>query len=181
LPIGKAFRDQEQGKLHLGGCVISGAADRIPDRIRALVYLDAFILATGQCLHDTVPPEVRAMQVDGAREVGNGWKVPPIPAEVFNVNAKDRDWVNRQCTPQPLATFQQPIHLSGALDGIKDVTYILADDWGPSPFTQFYEPAKARGWKTITIECGHDVMLDRPEKLAELLLAVSPQRVASAN
>jgi hypothetical protein len=34
-------------------------------------------------------------------------KVPPIPAEAFNVNAKDRDWVNRQCTMQPLATFQR--------------------------------------------------------------------------
>ena len=30
--------------------------------------------------------------------IGEGWKVPPIPAEVFNVNETDRDWVNDQCT-----------------------------------------------------------------------------------
>jgi pimeloyl-ACP methyl ester carboxylesterase len=30
-----------------GGCVISGAADALPDRIAALVYLDAFLLEEG--------------------------------------------------------------------------------------------------------------------------------------
>ena len=39
-----------------GGCVISGVADRIPDRIGSLVYLDAFVLEDGQSLHDTLPP-----------------------------------------------------------------------------------------------------------------------------
>jgi hypothetical protein len=88
--------------------------------------------------------------------------------------------VNRQATMQSMATSEQPLHLTRAINQIKNVTYILASDWSPSPFPQFYEKAKARGWKTITIECGHDVMLDRPEELAEQLLTVSPQRAASA-
>src|SRR5947209_17490274 len=33
-----------------GGCVISGVADRIPARIRALVYVDAFVLENGENL-----------------------------------------------------------------------------------------------------------------------------------
>ena len=70
-----------------GGCVISGVADRIPDRIGALVYLDAFVLANGQSLHDTLPPEARAMQVDGAREMGDGWKVPMISATCVKSSA----------------------------------------------------------------------------------------------
>ena len=163
-----------------GGCVISGVADRVPDRIGALVYLDAFVLENGQCLHDTLTPEMRDGQLEGARQVGEGWKVPPIPAEVFNVNAKDRDWVNRQCTVQPLATFQQPIQLTGGINRIENVTYILANGWEQSPFPQFYKKALAKNWKTITIPCGHDVMLDQPEKLAEELLAVTPKSAASA-
>ena len=107
--------------------------------------------------------------------------MPPIPAEVFNVNAKDRDWVSQQCTLHSLACFQQPIKLTGAINGIENVTYVLADGWDQSPFPQFYEKAKARGWKTITIPCGHDVMLDRPEELVELLLAVTPRSAASAD
>ncbi len=145
-----------------GGAVISGVADRIPDRIGALVYLDAFLLQNGQSVQDVLPP---------GQQLGEDWQVPPIPAEAFNVNANDRGWVNRQCTAQPLATFQQPIHLTGGLDPIKNVTFILASGWGPGPFLPFYEQAKIKGWKTLAIECGHDVMLDQPEALTEALLA----------
>jgi len=163
-----------------GGCVVSGVADRVPDQIGALVYLDAFVLENGQCLNDMIPQDVRGERITQAKEVGEGWKLPPISAEEFNVNPKDRDWVNRQSTMQSLACFEQPLNLTGALNHIKNVTYILASNWSPSPFPQFYEKAKARGWKTITIECGHDVMLDRPEELAEQLLTASPRRTASA-
>ena len=76
-----------------GGAVISGVAERIPDRIGALVYLDAFVLKNGQCLHDTLPPEQRNLQMELTATHGEGWKVPPIPAEVFHVNANDAAWV----------------------------------------------------------------------------------------
>jgi len=153
-----------------GGCVISGVADRLPDRIGALVYLDAFVLEGGQSLHDTLPPATSKMQLEAAQNVGDGWKVPPIPAEVFNVNAKDREWVNRQCTMQPLATFQQPLRLTGAIHQIRNVTFILATGFEGSPFPPFYERAKTLGWKTLTVSCGHDVMLDMPDTLSRALM-----------
>jgi len=156
-----------------GGCVVTGVADRMPDRIRALVYVDAFVPENGQSLHDTLPAEQKHAQVEGARKTGDGWKVPPIPAEVFNVNAGDRVWVDRQRTPQSLATFQQPLQLTGATDRIKNVTYILATGWEHSPFLQFYEKAKAKGWKTLTMACGHDVLMDKPGELLEVRLAVA--------
>jgi len=156
-----------------GGCVVTCVADRIPEKITALVYVDAFVPENGQCLHDTLPPEDRNAQLETARTVGEGWKTPLIPAEVFNVNARDRDWVDRQSTLQPLACFQQPLRLTGAINRIEDITYILANGWSPSPFPQFYDKAKSRGWKTLTLACGHDVMLDRPEELTQELLAIS--------
>ena len=167
-----------------GGCVVSGVADRIPEKIRALVYVDAFVPENGQSLHDTLPPEARNEQIEAASKVGEGWKTPPIPAEAFNVNARDRDWVNRQSTLHPLASFQQPLRLTGAISRIGDITYILATDWSPSPFPQFYDKAKARRWKTLTMACGHDVMLDQPEELTEELLAIglrSAGRGSSSN
>jgi pimeloyl-ACP methyl ester carboxylesterase len=160
-----------------GGCVVTGVADRIPDRIEALIYLDAFVPENGQSLHDLLPADQREGQVEAAKELGEGWKVPPISAETFHVNAKDRDWVNRQCTMQPLATFQQPLRLTGGIARIDNITYILADQWAPSPFTPFYGKAKENGWKTLTMPCGHDVMLDMPEELTQALLAASPRGV----
>jgi pimeloyl-ACP methyl ester carboxylesterase len=152
-----------------GGCVASGVADRIPDRIGALVYLDAFVLHDGESLHSTLPPAQRNLQIELTRQHGEGWKVPPIPAEVFGVNVNDREWVNRQCTMQPLATFQQAIKLKGSAETIP-TTFILANGWNDSPFPLFCERAKEKGWKTLSIRCGHDVMLDRPEELTRTLL-----------
>ena len=131
-----------------GGCVISGVADRIPDRISELVYLDAFVLQDGESAHDALPSAQRDLQLELTRHHGEGWRVPPIPAEVFAVNATDIEWVNRQCTMQSLATFQQAIKLKGA-GAAKPATFILATGWADTPFPFFYERAKARGWKTL--------------------------------
>jgi pimeloyl-ACP methyl ester carboxylesterase len=163
-----------------GGCVISGVVDRIPDRIGALVYLDAFVLEDGQSLHDALPAAHRDAQVDLARRVGDGWKVPPIPAEAFNLNPADRAWVDRQCTMQPLATFQQPIRLSGGSQSPKNITFILATGFDNSPFPPFYDRANAQGWTTTKIDCGHDVMLDRPEELTRALASVAAGQAVAA-
>jgi len=159
-----------------GGCVISGVADRVPDRIGALVYLDAFVLENGQSLHDTLPAAMRNARLEQAQLSGEGFKVQPIPAEAFQVNAQDREWVNRQCTMQPLTTFEQPLHLTGEIAKVANVTFILATGWAPSPFPPFHDKAKTRGWRTVALECGHDVMLDLPDELTRELVAASVSR-----
>jgi pimeloyl-ACP methyl ester carboxylesterase len=151
-----------------GGCVITGAADRVPERLRALVYLDAFIPEDGQSLHDTLPPEVREAQVRGAQERGDGWRVPPISGEFFQVNIEDRAWMEAQCTPQPIATFQQRLRVDKTFPAAK-CTHILATGYEHSPFPPFHEIARAKGWKTLKVACGHDVMLDKPAELAAML------------
>ncbi len=162
------------------GCVISGVADRIADRIGALVYLDAFVLEDGQCLNDALPPAMRSARLELAKKVGEGWKLPPTPAETFNVNTADRDWVNRQCTMQPMATFEQRLHLTGEINRIENLTFIHASGWKNAHLSPYYEKTKAKGWKTFAMPCGHDIMLDQPDELTEALLAISPQITAPA-
>ncbi|HTV80904.1 MAG TPA: alpha/beta fold hydrolase [Steroidobacteraceae bacterium] len=147
-----------------GGMVVTGVADRIPDRIRSLVYLDAFVPEDGQSL-DQFAPVMEEQLVEG-------WKCKPITAEVFGVNPADRAWVDRQCTLQSVACFRQPVRLSGAGAQVERVTYLYASGWAgyQSPFHPFYERARDRGWKALEIDCGHDVMLDRPAEVTQLLL-----------
>ena len=158
-----------------GGCVISGVADRIEHRIKALIYLDALVLNDGESAYDAMPPEIPAAQIEEARLFGEGWKVRPVPAEVYNVNPADREWVDRRSTPHPLAAFQQPLRLGGGSDKVQDITYIFATGWGPSPLlVAHYSRAKRRGWKTREVSCGHDVMVDMPESvMGELLSAAA--------
>jgi pimeloyl-ACP methyl ester carboxylesterase len=132
-----------------GGCVVSGVADRIPEKISALVHLDAFVPEDGQRLHDTLPPEAREAQLEATRKAGEGWKMPPIPPETFNVNAPDRDWLDRQSTLHPLACFQQPLRLTGAIDRIGDITYILATGWAPHRSLSFTAKRKPRDGRRL--------------------------------
>jgi pimeloyl-ACP methyl ester carboxylesterase len=147
-----------------GGMVVTGVADRMPERIRSLVFLDAFVPDSGQCLEDFAP--------FSEDQLIDGWKCRPISAEAFGVNLADRAWVDRQCTLQSRACFNQPLHLTGGLAKIKRVAYVYASGWAgdASPFFVFYEKARARRWTTSRIDCGHDVMIDRPKDVSKILL-----------
>src|SRR5580693_4255371 len=108
-----------------GGVVVRHVADRMPDRIRSLIYLDAFLPENRNTLFDYLPDNG-----EGDRKLavahGDGWRVPPKPASFFAVNAADAAWVDRQCTMHPLSSFEAPAQISGACDGIANIGYILA-------------------------------------------------------
>ena len=59
-----------------GRMVISGVADRLPQRIARLVYLDAVVPEEGQCLLDLIPPDRRAAMEALVEAEGNGWLLP---------------------------------------------------------------------------------------------------------
>jgi pimeloyl-ACP methyl ester carboxylesterase len=163
-----------------GGNVITGVADQVPERIRTLVYLDAFVPEDGECLFDLHAPEHAQYMRLQAQMAGDGWNVPPIPAERFNVNLRDAAWVNAQCTSQSIASFEERIRLNRVPHHTHDVTHILATGWDNSPFRVAHERAKAKGWKTRTVTCGHEVMLDLPRELTDLLLEFATLAVPSS-
>jgi len=152
------------------GYVISGVADQMPDRIRALVYLDAFVPEDGECVFDLVPPQFAAGLRTSAQTDGDGWKVQPFPASLFHVNTRDVEWIDAKSTPQPLACLEEPLRLTGGLTRIQDAIHVLAKGWSDATFSASHERAKARGWKTRTIDCGHLIMVDCPEETTDLLL-----------
>ena len=155
-----------------GGMVIAGVAEQIAAKIRSLVYLDAFVPENGKSLFDYLPAEQSARMRTDAAQNGEGYKVTPIPATAFAVNAKDTAWVDAMCVKQPLATFEQKLALSGRQ--VPKRVYILAAGWEPSPFQQFGARFKDdRGWQFVSIACGHDVMVDRPQELADVLIAAA--------
>jgi len=147
-----------------GGMVVTGVADRIPGRIRSLVYLDAFVPEHDQALAHFAPIT--------DEQLIDGWKCRPISAETFGVNLADRAWVDRQCTLQAVACFRQPVQLTGAIARIGRISYAFASGWAgeQSPFYPFYQKARSRGWATSELACGHDAMLDQPEAVTALLL-----------
>jgi pimeloyl-ACP methyl ester carboxylesterase len=155
-----------------GGMVVSGVAEKIPDRIRNLVFIDSVVPENGKCMNDYVFPGWKLIPVLLAvRLLGRGYKLtPPPPAWYFKVNRADQAMVNRHLTAHPFASLQEKIKIGGNSDRVAGHTYIYATKFGFAPITEQYERAKARGgWKVFEVESGHDIMIDAPKELADIL------------
>jgi pimeloyl-ACP methyl ester carboxylesterase len=156
-----------------GGCVISAVADRVPERIRTLVYLDAFVPTDGKCIMDYMPAKLNEVLRSQAAAQEGG--VPPLPAATLGVNDADVALVDRLCVNQPIGTFQQPVHYTGGIDHLGGrKVFILATKFENPTFGHFYTEREGDpSWKTYTINSGHDMMLDEPERLADILEEVA--------
>src|SRR5215211_1299856 len=58
------------------GTVITGVADRIPDRIQQLVYVDSAPLADGMAMTDLYPPDAVVALRQAVDQAGDGWRWP---------------------------------------------------------------------------------------------------------
>jgi hypothetical protein len=102
---------------------------------------------------------------------GSGGMLPPIPAAMFNVGEEDAAWVDKMSVAQPLATFVQRVRTGVESNSVANRTYVFAAANGGDWFVSTYERLKEHPqWKMHSIACGHEIMLDRPQELASLLL-----------
>lgn len=153
-----------------GGMVITGAADRQAQRIKSLVYVDAFVPEDGECAMDLRPPERVKLAYEQVRTVGEGWWMPPTPAAGFRVNEADQAWVDAKCTNFPISCFTQPVRLTGAVDGTGHKYYVRAAEYDAPQFDACVEKLAGRpGWTVSEMPCGHDIMVDMPDELTGLL------------
>ena len=134
---------------------------------------------------DAFKPEDGQRSFDSANEfsrkallaaVEKGEPGRPSPkAEAFHVNEKDRAWVDSKTTPQPNGVALQPIKLTGAREKVAKKTYIRAAKYPQPAFDKTLAEWKAdKSWRTFEVtESGHDVMVDAPQWLVDVLLQVS--------
>ncbi len=165
------------------GIVISGVADRVPQRLRQLVYLDALLLEPGKSLFSDFPPAVVEQRLKAIRETGGGvGAAAALPPAAFGVkDPADAAWVARHLTPQPVGTYLQPLLLKAPLGNGLPKTYIECTG---DPIATL-EPTKARvradaGWQLRTLATGHDAMVTAPAALTELLTDLAAPAASSS-
>lgn len=156
-----------------GGMVATGVAERAPERLAQRVYLDAFVPRDGEALQNLVSAETREAHRKGVAEQGEGWRVPPNPLPDDTPQA-DRAWILPRRVMQPLATFAQPLRVSGAGDHLPR-SYIYCTRAAPDDvFRQFAERARSEpGWRCYDLDASHSPNITAPESLADLLAAIA--------
>ena len=157
-----------------GGNAISGTADRIPDKIKQLVYLDAAMLENGQTVFSLLPPDVVAARTKAAQDSSGGLSIPAPPAAAFGLSdPAQQAWLTARLTPHPFGTFNSPLNLKNKIANGLPATYIICSDPMYGPLQASREVVKKIGMKTVEIKTGHDAMVTLPEKLTDMLDADS--------
>ncbi len=152
-----------------GGMVVTGAADRVPERIARLVYLDAFVPENGKCLLEYVVPERAARMRDEGEKIG---RVTPPPLSLWGITKQEHvDFVKRREVPHPYRTMCQKIVLKNE-DALQRLpkTFIYCSSPATGSFDQFaVKYRRDPSWQFFELETGHDAMILMPRQLAELL------------
>ncbi|WP_043683708.1 alpha/beta fold hydrolase [Streptomyces xylophagus] len=160
-----------------GGLVISSVADRVPDRIAQLVYLDAMVPEDGETAADILP--VTQVLIDLAAQSDTPWRIPPLPelpppGGLFGVtDPTDIAWLRTTLSDQSALTLRQPVRLGNPAAHAIPRTHIHCVGSEPEGFERRPVPATqpngtpAQVWE---LESGHDCMITVPGELAELLL-----------
>jgi len=159
------------------GMVITGVADRVPDRIAHLVYLDAVVPRDGQSLADTAPFVGTFLRRE-ANKNGDGWRVNPPRGGAFGITKEpDLSLVRSKVTPQPLKTFLQPVHITHP-DVVAAIphTYIECTRRGVIVWLmrrilmRGSLPLNEPGWNRRKLASDHIAMILEPQAVADLLL-----------
>jgi pimeloyl-ACP methyl ester carboxylesterase len=159
-----------------GGMVITGAADRAPDRVGRLVYLDAATPANGESL-----AEIAAPLMDAARRqarVIDGVELVLFPgtepiAHYGVVDPDDIAWMDERLTPHPWACFAQPLRLTNepALAAIPQYHVVCTATLATrDPELMGRARADGRLWD---IDTGHDLMITEPQAVTDALLKIA--------
>jgi pimeloyl-ACP methyl ester carboxylesterase len=152
------------------GMVITGLAAKVPERLRQLIYLDAYLPDEGQSELDLWPEAMRA-EILADAEALHGLRPPPSAAFLGISDSALAEWVNARLTPQPLATYTEPVPYGNAQSAALPRVYIACTAGATTGlFGPFAEKARAKGWNVPEIATGHDAMLTAPRELADLLL-----------
>jgi pimeloyl-ACP methyl ester carboxylesterase len=89
-----------------GGMPVAGAMERISDRVRAVVWLDAHLPLVGESIFDLIGTERAERMLAMAAEDGEGWYIPISDASWWGLSDPEQiAWVNSKITPQPIKTY----------------------------------------------------------------------------
>jgi pimeloyl-ACP methyl ester carboxylesterase len=165
-----------------GGTLITAVAERIPERLAHLVYLDGFVPEDGQATIDLLPPPQQAEWEARVQLEGYGWLLPSLRPgsweaflrDVWQVHDEaDRRWLVERLAPTPFKVFTDPVRRGNPAATLVR-TYIRCLG-SPTPmFARFGEAARRTpGWQYRELTTAHEAFVTAPGELAELLLDVA--------
>lgn len=164
------------GHSYAGAVVITAAADRAPDRVGKLVFVDTGPLPDGMSQSEFDDPSERAATAELVATQGDGWRLPPPPwaqlAADTDLGADVLATLVERSVPQPWATATTPVSLTDAWEKLPRLGILCgfteAQARGMAADPTFRHMAGEQ-WRYAELPTWHWPMFSRPVELAELL------------
>jgi pimeloyl-ACP methyl ester carboxylesterase len=158
-----------------GGMAVTGVADRMPERVRHIVYLDALIPEDGETAFAILPAGMAEDRRKVAAAQGGGVALPVPGPEAFPIpDGPGKDWFMRRLRPHPIGTYESPVRLTKPAGAGRPVTYVAYT----GPALGSIEPSRQRarakaasgtGWTYRELAVPHDVEIPQPQTVIDLL------------
>jgi pimeloyl-ACP methyl ester carboxylesterase len=158
--------------------VVTGVADRIPERLGQLVYVDSAPFTDGMSMLSFGSPEWRQGLEQSVATAGDGWKLPfpsfeelEADSSLTGLGESARELMRRKAVAQPFRTWQQPVSLRNAAAGSYRRVAIACDEVrsmvaaGVPPMVAMTEAP----WRYFELATSHWPMLSAPAELAAVL------------
>ena len=141
------------------GLVIAGVADRMPGRIRTLLFLDAIVPQDGDSVWSVWNADQRNAFVAHSPD---GIVTNPPPG------------VDARARAHPLATFMQSLRLTSPDYGVSRRVFAWCSAWHDGPYRAVHERVREMGdWEIRHLTSGHDFMKDAPALAEDLIRLVA--------
>jgi len=161
-----------------GGTIISKVVEAVSDRVKRLIYWNAFVLQDGESLNDNVPPHYRALFEQMAKDSADNSVVMPFPIwrEAF---VNDADLATAQRTyellsSEPFQPFIDKLDLKKFYALQTPRSYInCTEDTALPPGEWGWHPRMSSRlglYRLVQIKGSHEVMFTAPERLAEAIV-----------
>ena len=155
------------------GSTISGVADKLKDRIKQLIYLDAVILLNGQSPFDIAPVEVVNERIALAEQSEGKLSVPSPKAEAFGVfDVRKSLLLESKLTPHPLSTFKSKLVLKNKIGNGLPLSYIVCTDPVYKSLESSREIVKKMNWPIFELKSGHNAMFTHPKETLNLFMKI---------
>ena len=162
------------------GSVVAGAADRVPERVRAVIYVDTAPLADGQSMLDFYGAEMAGYLRQQVQTEGRGWLLPPVDFKRLSgptadgLTPTDLAKLAESATPQPFATYAEPFHVSNRIEDIP-AAVVACHDYRSMSGAPAIE--RLAVWPRKDLDTGHWPMISRPVELATALIQFAEEVV----
>jgi pimeloyl-ACP methyl ester carboxylesterase len=160
-----------------GGYPVTGAAHRVPERIRRLVYWSAFVPEDGRPLLAELPPDFADLFTQLAEASGDNTVMLPFEAwqRAFIQDAPEpvQRLTHSLLVPQPMGYFADGLHVPPVPSLGLSTSYLLSvDDVALPPGELGWAPRfpNRLGVTPIEVPGSHESCFTRPAELADALM-----------